>query len=221
MSTVGNTVGIIGAGKVGTALGRLAHNAGWDVLFSDVNDASVQGLIIETMVPGARLVSVPELAGAADFVIVAVPFGASPAVEWNALDGHVVVDAMNHWYAVDGDLPWLEGFEGATAELTQSRNPRMRVVKSLNHLGYHDMETDARPAGDPMRRALTAASDDVEARAVVARFIDEIGFDPLVASLADSKLLEPDGPVFGIELSAEEMLAALNETGGAGTARPA
>lgn len=213
-----NTVGIIGAGKVGTALGRLAQAAGWRVLFSDVNDPTLQALIVQTMVPGARMVDVPELAEASDLVIVAVPFGLSPTVEWGALNGKIVVDAMNHWYAVDGHLPWLEGHTGPTAELTQARNPAMRVVKSLNHLGYHDMETDARPAGDPMRRALMAASDDVEARALVADFIDQIGFDPLVGSLAASRYLEPDGPMFGIEMSAEEMLEALTEAGGAGTA---
>ena len=213
-----STVGIIGAGKVGTALGRLAQAAGWDVLFADAADPMMQSMIIQTLVPGAQLVSVPELADAADFIIVAVPFGLSPTVEWDALTGKIVVDAMNNWYAVDGHLAWMDGFQGATAELTQSHNPAMRVVKSLNHLGYHDMETDSRPAGDPLRRALAAASDDVEARALVARFVDQIGFDPLLMSLADSKYLETDGPVFGIEMSAEQMLEVLNEAGGPGTA---
>lgn len=72
-----------------------------------------------------------------------------------------------------------------------------------------------------MRRALAAASDDAEARAVVADFIDQLGFDPLLASMADSRLLEPGGPVFGIEMSAEEMVAALDAAGGAGTAHRA
>lgn len=213
-----STVGIIGAGKVGTALGRLASGAGWDVVYVDAADPVMQGMIIQTLVPGARLVSMAELVAEADFVIVAVPFGLSPGVEWSALDGKIVVDAMNHWYAVDGHLPWMEAVQGPTAELTLARNPAMRVVRSLNHLGYHEMETDARAGGDPLRRALAVASDDEEARGVVAGFVDAIGFDPLVMGLGDSGLLDPGGPVFGIEMTADQMLAVLNEAGGPGTA---
>ena len=205
------TVGIIGAGKVGTALGRLALNAGWDVLFTDAADPVIQELKIATMVPGARLVPFEDLVAAADLVIIAVPIGHSPGINWDALGSKIVVDTLNHWYPVDGPLPWLEEFGGPTAELTQSRNPARRVVKSLNHLGYHDMETDARPAGDPLRRALAAASDDAEARSFVARFIDQIGFDPVEVPMAAGKLLETDGPVFGVPMSADELAAALDD----------
>lgn len=204
-----STVGIIGAGKVGTALGRLAQAAGWDVLFADAADPLMQGMIVQTLVPGAALVSVEELAADSDLVIVAIPFGLSPALDWAPLSGKVVVDAMNHWYPVDGHLPWMDGVTGPTAEVTLARNPAMRVVRSLNHLGYHDMETDARPVGDPARRALAVASDDAEARAFVARFVDAIGFDPVETGMANSVLLEPEGTVFGVPMGAEELEGAL------------
>lgn len=215
------TVGIIGAGKVGTALARLAIDGGWSVTLSGSPRQPMQALIVETLVPGARLLPEAEVVSGADLVIVAIPFGKADSVDWAALTGKVVVDAMNYWYPVDGHVSAADEFDGSTAEFTHSRNPAMRLVKSLNHLGYHDMETDARPAGDPLRRSLVAASDDVEARDLVAGFIDDIGFDPVVTSLADGALLEPDGPVFGVELSREAMLRALNEAGGEGTATAA
>ena len=49
-------LGIIGAGKVGTTLGRLALASGWDVLISASPTRPMQSLIVETMLPGARLV---------------------------------------------------------------------------------------------------------------------------------------------------------------------
>lgn len=212
------TLGIIGAGKVGTALARLATAAGWNVALSGSPRQPMQGLIVETLVPGARLLPEAEVVAGADLVIVAIPFGKADSVDWSALGGKVVVDATNYWYPVDGHVADADAFEGSTAEFTLARNPAMRLVKSLNHLGYHDMETDARPAGDPLRRSLVAASDDEEARRLVAGFIDDIGFDPVLTGLADGVLLEPEGPVFGIELSAEAMIAALDGAAGRGTA---
>lgn len=212
------TVGIIGAGKVGTALARLALGAGWQVRLAGSPRQPLQGLIVETLVPGARLLPEAEVVASADLVIVAVPFGKAGSVDWEALSGRVVVDAMNYWYPVDGHVPEADQFGATTAEFTQSRNPEVRLVKSLNHLGYHDMETDARPAGHPLRRSLVAASDDAEARDVVARFIDDIGFDPILSSLADGEILQPEGPVFGVKLSSAEMIAAFDRHRGVGAA---
>lgn len=208
------TLGILGAGKVGTTLARLARAAGWDVLLSGSPRVPMQALIVETLVPGARLVPEEEVVAGADVVIVAVPFAKAGTIGWERLSGKIVVDAMNYWYPVDGHVAEADEFDGSTSELTLSRNPRMRLVKSLNHLGYHDMETDARPAGHPLRRSLVAASDDAEARRTVADLIDELGFDAVETGLADGVHLEPDGPVFGRELAADDMVALLDESAG-------
>lgn len=215
------TLGILGAGKVGTTLARLARAAGWEVLLSGSPRQPLQALIVETIVPGARLLPEAEVVDAADIVVVAVPFGKADTIDWDRLSGKVVVDAMNYWYPVDGHVPAADDFEGSTAELTLSRNPEMRLVKSLNHLGYHDMETDSRPAGHPLRRSLVVAADDVEARRVVAELVDDLGFDPVVVSLADGVHLEPDGPVFGRELAAAHMVALLDDCAGQPIARRA
>lgn len=213
-----STVGIIGSGKVGTALARLARAAGWDVVMSGSPRQPFLGMIVETLAPGARLVPESEVVATADFVIVAIPFGKADSVGWSDLSGKVVVDAMNYWYPVDGRVAEADEFAGSTSEFTHARNPAMRLVKSLNHLGYHEMETDARPADDVLRRALVVASDDADAQRLVAYFIDEIGFDPVMTTLANGVYLEPDGPVFGKEMSAQEMISTLDAAGGPGTA---
>ena len=81
------------------------------------------------------------------------------------------------------------------------------------------METDARPAGHPLRRALVVAADDEEARDQVARYVDDLGFDPVLAPLAATGVIDGDGAAFGIEMSAEAMVAAVDKHAGAGTAR--
>lgn len=203
-------VGIVGAGKVGTALGRLARAAGWDVVLADTGRDPMKALVVETLVPGGRLAPMEEVARA-DIVVIAVPCHRAPTVRWDLLDERVVVDAMNYWAAVDGTVEDLAESGASLSELVVTRNPRMRLVKSLNHLGYHDMETDARPAGAPDRRAVAVASDDAGAREAVAGFVDAIGFDPVETSLATGVLLEAGGPVFGVALDRHEMLELLTE----------
>ena len=201
-------LGIIGAGKVGTTLGRLALAAGWDVLISGSPTRPLQAMIVETMLPGARLLPEADVVAGSDIVVLAVPLSKIHTVDLANLSGKVVVDAMNHWYPVDGELPGVAEAPSSSAWVL-SLNPQMRLVKSLNHLGYHDMETDARPAGHPDRRAVAAASDDVEARSAVADLLDALGFDPVELSFAEGRHLEGDAPVFGRWVDAEGLHRAV------------
>ena len=207
------TIGIIGAGKAGTTLGRVALRAGWRVVLSGSPRQPLQAPIVETMVPGARLLSEAEVVAASDVVVLGGPVGKGDAVDGAALSGKVVVDAMNYWYPVDGTLPEVDAFEGSTSEFVLARNPRMRLVKSFNHLGYHDLDADARPHGHPHRRAVAVASDDQDARALVARLVDDLGFDPVLVTLADGVHLQEGGPVFGVPLSEQQLIAALGTAG--------
>ena len=99
---------------------------------------------------------------------------------------------------------------GGDCHFEIENRPRARVVKSLNHLGYHEMEDDSMAAGSPLRRALAVVGDDADARAVVAEIIDELGFDPVDGGeLRHGVALEPGHPAFGRELSAGELAALL------------
>ncbi len=207
-------VGIIGVGKVGSALARLAIAAGYEVLVAGSPRQLALELLVDTVAPGARVKDASELARRADLVIVAVPFGKVDSVDWPLLDGKVVVDATNYWPPIDGVLADVEADGRSTAEQHADLNPAAHVVKSLNHLGYHDMEEDERPAGDPLRRAIAIAGDDADAKAVVADFVDAIGFDPVDAGpLASGRLLEPGHLVFGRELDRDELRHALAQEG--------
>ncbi|MDR5699796.1 NADPH-dependent F420 reductase [Agromyces aerolatus] len=203
-------IGIFGAGKVGTALARLLVAGGYDVRIAGSPRQTALELLVEVVAPGARVSSPDALIDAADVIIVAVPFGKAPTVPWPRFDGKIVVDAMNYWPPIDGVIAEVESDPRSTAELNQARNPAARLVKSLNHLGYHEMEDDSMPPGAPLRRALAVVGDDAEARAVVARIIDDLGFDPVDGgSLDRGRALEPGHPAFGRELSAAELGALL------------
>jgi predicted dinucleotide-binding enzyme len=204
-------IGIFGAGKVGTALARLLVEAGYEVALTGSPRQTALDLLVSVVAPGARVATPAELVERSDVVIVAVPFGKAATVPWEAFDGKVVVDATNYWPPVDGHIAAIDADERSTSEIHAALNPRARVVKSLNHLGYHDMEDDAMPAGSPLRRALAVVGDDEGARQVVARLIDDLGFDSVDGgALANGRALEPGHPAFGREHSASELAALLD-----------
>lgn len=191
-------IGILGAGKAGTSIARAALAAGDHVAIAASGDADRIRLIVDVLVPGAVAATAADAAREADLIVLAVPMHKFRQVDPALLEGKVVVDVMNYWEPIDGRIPELEDAPDGTSVLVQRAFPGARIVKSLNHLGYHELEEDARPAGASDRRAVAAASDDPEALAVVLAFIDRIGFDPIDAGpLARGVALEPGSPLFG------------------------
>ena len=203
------TIGILGAGKVGTGIARQALKAGYAVSIATAKPPEEIGLIVEFTAPGAVASTAETVMRDSDLVVIAVPLAKYRTLDASGLAGKVAIDAMNYWAPTDGSI---EVFEGArsSSEVVQQHLADTRLVRALNHVGYHELVANARPAGHPERQALALAGDDVAARAAVAEFVDRLGFDPVDAGpLERARAIDIGTPVFGARLNREQLAKVL------------
>jgi hypothetical protein len=203
-------IGVLGAGHVGPVIARLALDAGFEVAIAGSGSPEKIALVSEIVIPGADPRWAADAARDADVVVLAIPLHKFASFDPAIVAGKLVVDAMNYWPAADGVEEAFEDRRYSSSEIVQRRLAGSTVVKTLNHIGYQDLEDARRPAGSPERRAIGIASDDLGAVRTVEDFIERIGFDAVrLGTLPAGRLLEPGGPVFGALLSRPEFEQAL------------
>jgi predicted dinucleotide-binding enzyme len=192
-------LGIVGAGKLGTTLARAAVAAGYDVAISGSGPADNIALTIDVLAPGAHPATTDEVVRHADVIVLAVPSHRFRELQSDLFAGKVLIDATNYWPPMDGDDPELADAPEGTSTIVQQHFPSARLVKSLNQLGYHQLEENQQPHGAPNRIAIGAAGDDQLAVRTAMRLLDHLGFDPVnagplkngVAPVADRSGSEP------------------------------
>jgi 8-hydroxy-5-deazaflavin:NADPH oxidoreductase len=204
-------IAVLGAGHVGPVIARVAMEAGYRVSIAASGDPKKIELIAQVLVPGAEPRWAGDAVGEADIVVMAIPLHKFATLDPAMVAGKLVVDAMNYWPPIDGVQEMFEDRRYGSSEIVARRLARSTVVKTLNHIGYHELDEERRPAGSLERRALGVASDDPRAAGVVAELIERVGYDAVrLSSLSAGRLLEPGGPVFGVSLRRAEFELAMH-----------
>lgn len=204
-STASMKIGIIGSGNIGSTVGTLWVKAGHQVLFSSRHPEQLKPLV-DGLGHLARAGTVREALTFGDVVFIAVPYGAYPQLGKDyakQFPGKIVLDAGNAVLVRDGEIakPARENGVGLTsAKLLAGA----RIVRAFNIMNFRKVANlSNRPEG---RLAMPIAGDDQEALKVAAGLVRDAGFDPVeVGGLQRSKLFEQGGPLYGAEMSAQEM----------------
>lgn len=203
-------IGVIGSGRIGSTIGGLWAKAGHEVMFSD-RDADTAKQAAAAAGGKARTGTPEEAAAFGDAVLIAVPYGALPAVAKQVgarLKGKVVIDPNNPVPSRDGDMA-VSAREKGAAVSTAAILPGARLVRTFNSWGYSTMAREAnRPAP---RMAMPVAADDPATLKIGEQLVSDAGFDPVaVSSLSASKAYDLGSSLSGRILTAEEMRKALS-----------
>jgi predicted dinucleotide-binding enzyme len=200
------TIGLIGAGHIGSQVARLAVKHGYDVILSNSRGPQTLNGLVQELGPRARAGTAMQAAEAGDVVVVTIPLKNIKDVPVAPLAGKIVIDTNNYYPERDGHIAELDHEETTTSELLQRHLPASKVVKAFNHIYAAALTTDGQPAGTPNRRALAIAGNDAEAKRVVAELIDRFGFDVVdIGPLSESWRIQRDTPGYGPRRTADEL----------------
>lgn len=170
-------IAVIGKGNMGSALAKLASQAGHTVLV------------------GSRDPAQPPLAAIqeAELVILAVPYAvalalAEDAAVHHALAGKTVIDITN---PLSADYMSLTiGHSTSAGEEIAKRLPGAKVVKAFNTLFADVMSL--RAAGTKVTATVLIAGDDEDAKRTVIELAGSFGFESVDAgTLSNARYLEP------------------------------
>ena len=173
-------IGIIGAGRVGSTLGRRWAGCGHEIVYGVRNPEDSKH---EALTDHAQVVSSPEAAQAGEIVVLSVHWGAAQAAVDSikaGLDGKILVDCTNPVGANLGG--------SSAAEQIQAWAPKSTVVKSFNQIGSNIM---AEPVLDGRKAILFVASDSADACTTVEGLATELDFEVVaMPSLSYARQLE-------------------------------
>jgi predicted dinucleotide-binding enzyme len=204
------TIGIIGAGHIGSQVARAAITAGYDVVISNSRGPETLADLVEELGPRARAATATEAAAAGDFAVVTVPLKNYTRVPVAELAGKVVIDTNNYYFERDGHIAELDDGTATVTGLLQAHLPTSRVAKGFNAIEFGDITTDGTPAGTAGRRALATASDFDDAAALATAFYSEVGFDTVnIGPLSESWRVDRGQPAYGARGDVDEITALL------------
>jgi predicted dinucleotide-binding enzyme len=203
-------IGIIGAGNIGATLAQLLVKAGHDVKLANSKGPETLGDIVDGTAIAA--VTRDNAVKDVDVIILSVPFARNPELAPVLADvpaSVIIVDTSNYYPMRDGKIEEVE--EGELETVWSSEQVGRPLVKAWNALLSFTLAEAGSKNGSASRLAIPIAGDDAAAKSVVARLVDETGFDAVDAGpISESWRFQPGAPAYCTELDAAGVAKALS-----------
>jgi predicted dinucleotide-binding enzyme len=200
------TIGILGAGHIGSQVAIAMVGIGYDVIVSNSRGPDSLKDLVSDIGPKAKAATSEETAKEADIVVVSVPLGAFKDIPVEPLVGKIVINTTNYNAERDGPNEEIDSGKVSVSELLQRKLPLSHVVKAFSHLSAADVTRDGKSEGSPNRRALALAGDDDTAKKTVADIYNLIGFDAVdIGRLSESWRIGMGQPAFVVRQNIEEL----------------
>lgn len=201
-------IGIIGSGRIGATAARLFIDAGHEIAISNSRGPESLLSLVAQLGPKLHATAIADTARFAEMLFLAVPWHVESALPLpELLRGKIVIDAMNPYRPEGG---FFDLGNSTSSEIVLQRIPGSRLVKAFNTIYYEHLATRGRkdlPIQE--RHAIYLAGDDQQAKEVVSRLIEQIGFAPVdTGSLREGgRLQQPDSLIYNQTFSAREARA--------------
>ena len=196
-------IGIIGAGHIGGTTAKLFVEAGHAVAISNSRGPETLRDLVAELGPNARAVTTEEAARFGEVVLLAIPLKDYVTLPVEELRGKVVIDAMNYYPNRDGHYQSLDSKQSTSSEMVAAHLRGARLVKAFNTIWFEHLKTKGnKSAPVDERRAIFVSGDDAEAKGIVTRLIEEIGFGAYdMGLLRDSGEQQPDADVYNKDIT--------------------
>lgn len=207
-------IGIIGSGNIGGTAAKLFVNAGHEVAISNSRGPESLISLVNSIGPNIKAKTVEDAVKFGDVILLAIPWRKKQDLlsVSELFDGKIVIDAMN---------PYSENFEvidlgnsTSSEEVLKQIPSSSRLVKAFNTIYYEHLRTKGNPnAPREDRFAIFVAGDNSDAKAIVSRLIEDIGFAPVdTGSLREGgRKQQPGSPIYNNPMTAKVAHARLNE----------
>jgi 8-hydroxy-5-deazaflavin:NADPH oxidoreductase len=205
-------IGILGSGNIGGTAAQLFADAGHQVAIS--NSRGPQSLRDFEKSGGSNIkaMTIEEAIAFGDVILLAIPWIKRQELpSASLLNGKIVIDAMN---------PYSKNFEvinlepSSSSEEVAKQLKGARIVKAFNTMYYQHLKTKGNtnsPKED--RTVLFVAGDDAQAKSIVSKLIDEIGFAPVdTGPLREGgRKQQPGSEIYNNPMTIEIALKKLSE----------
>ena len=170
-------IGVIGAGHIGSNAARLFVKAGNQVAIANSRGPQTLDPLIEELGDNSEAVTVEQARDFGDIVFISIPLGRIDELPTEGWENKIVIDSNNYYPERDGQIAEMDSGELTSSELLLRHIPGARLVKGFNTIWFEHLRSQGNtdlPLED--RRAIFIAGDDSDAKAVVAKLIEDIGF---------------------------------------------